>query len=116
MSFSVAKKKEEKERKKNKTKQQQNKTTKNPLNQQLFSQFTSSQSKSILAVVDELLDNYLADMDPEEVEALVSQMLLDQEQEGPPHALEEMQQAARAALRQREPADAFGYYYPEETQ
>ena len=87
---------------------------KKKLNQQLFSQFTSSQS--IFAVVDELLDNYLADMDPEEVEALVSQMLLDQEQEGPPPPLEEMQQAARAALRQRELADAFGYYYPEETQ
>ena len=67
-------------------------------------------------MVDELLDNYLADMDPEEVEALVTQMLLDQEQEAPPSPREEMQQAARAVLRQREPADAFGYYYPEETQ
>ena len=102
MSFSMAKRKEKKEKK--------------ALNQQLFSQFTSSQSKSILAVVDELLDNYLADMDPEEVEALVSQMLLDQEQEGPPSPRQGIQQAGRAALRQSEMADAFGYYYPEETQ
>ena len=66
-------------------------------------------------MVDELLDNYLANMDPEEVEALVSQMLLEQEAPPAPRG-QQMRPAARAAMRQRQLADAFGYYYPEETQ